>query len=130
MVEYSQAQLTLVLQIAVQHFMVSFYGLKKYRVSIYIPIYYLNSRSSMSGNERYSSSTKSTNDDLVVFKTRSSFKPLITAGRTSEQNERRKNAINNFAIEENSVFFLFGTFTTSTLTPIIRHISYFISISR
>lgn len=38
----------------------------------------------MSGNERYSSSTKSTNDERVVFKTRKFFKPLIIVGRISE----------------------------------------------
>lgn len=45
---------------------------------------YLNKRSSISGNERYSSSTKSTNDERVVFKTRKSFRPLITVGRISD----------------------------------------------
>lgn len=43
----------------------------------------------MSGNERNSSSTKSTNDERVVFKTRKFFKPLIMVGRISKrQNEK------------------------------------------
>lgn len=46
---------------------------------------YLNKRSSISGKERYSSSTKSTNEERVVFSTRKSFNPLIIVGRISTQ---------------------------------------------
>lgn len=57
---------------------------------------YLNSLSSISGNVRYSSSTKSTNDDLVVFKTRNSFRPLMIVGRASvnERKEKKQSKIN------------------------------------
>lgn len=51
---------------------------------------YLNKRSSISGNERYSSSTKSTNDDRVVFNTRKFFNPLIIVGRKSKWIDKEK----------------------------------------
>lgn len=58
----------------------------------------LNSLSSMSGSERYSSSTKSTNDERVVFSTLMFFSPLIIVGRKSEMKEKDKCEMKNLEL--------------------------------
>lgn len=96
---------------------------------------YLKSLSSISGNVRYSSSTKSTKDDLVVFKTRKSFRPLITVGRTSYEREIKQKKTQLFFLllllqfcEKSVYFFSFFGLSSSTLISIICCISYFASI--
>lgn len=59
-------------------------------ISLISICFYLNKRSSISGNERYSSSTKSTNDERVVFRTRKFFNPLMIVGFISGKSKGRK----------------------------------------
>lgn len=80
-------------------------------LNFWVFLFYLNKRSSISGNERYSSSTKSTNDERVVFKTRKFFNPLMMVGCISEKIEtyillkREWNRRNVLPMSDNSLLF-------------------------